>query len=265
MPPRPKNTPQAVNPANQAALERLVEKRANLGASDRYAFTLQKAMFSLMQCETAVTTHAEACQLKFVGSHCATLICPPDKERQQQRVANNKTKKRKQPASSTKKKDAAASSSVASSSSPATSIASSAHQQRSNHPNAPANKKARPQPPTQQQLARLAQISDAPTAKEKAYQTAVAQAQNLLSDNNSSNHLQWRVVLLIDAREQQSAHVQAKCQMSGIPCEERHLPIGDMAWMAQGTRLIITTTTTKTKSWRNSCWAPLSSAKRWKT
>jgi len=231
MPPRPKNPPQAVNSANQAALDRLVEKRANLGASDRYAFTLQKAMFSLMQCPTAVTTHAEACQLKFVGSHCATLICPPDKERQQQRVAN-KTKKRKQPASSNKK-DAASCSSVASSSSssPATLIASAQHQRSSSSKKAPVTKKARQQPPSASQLARLAQISDAPTAKEKAYQTAVAQAQQW---SGKHQNLQWRVVLLIDAREQQSAHVQAKCQMSGIPCEERHLPIGDMAWMAQG-------------------------------
>jgi hypothetical protein len=39
--------------------------------------------------------------------------------------------------------------------------------------------------------------------------------------------------LLLDGREQRAEHVQAKLQMSGIPCEQRHLPIGDMAWLAR--------------------------------
>ncbi len=47
-------------------------------------------------------------------------------------------------------------------------------------------------------------------------------------------HCQWRVVLLIDIREQWCDYIQAKCTMSGIPCEARQLPIGDMMWIVQG-------------------------------
>ena len=41
------------------------------------------------------------------------------------------------------------------------------------------------------------------------------------------------MVLLIDQREWKSEHVVAKCQQAGIPTEERHLPIGDMCWIAR--------------------------------
>jgi len=65
-------------------------------------------------------------------------------------------------------------------------------------------------------------------------QTAYRKAQERASDWRKFPQLQWRVVLLIDGRERKSNHMQAKCQMSGIPAEERHLPIGDMTWVAQG-------------------------------
>lgn len=68
-----------------------------------------------------------------------------------------------------------------------------------------------------------------PSAREIAYQNAVQHATAW-----KSLSLTWRAVLLIDQRETQSDHVIAKCRMSGIPCEARSLPIGDMAWMAQG-------------------------------
>ena len=69
----------------------------------------------------------------------------------------------------------------------------------------------------------------APTAKEKAYEKAV---QNALV--HKGQHLLWKVVLLIDNREQKSDHMQSKCLQVGIPCEIRPLPIGDFTWVAQG-------------------------------
>ena len=216
MAPRPQKMPKAVNPANQAGLERLIEKRNNLGASDRYGFTLKKAIDSLQNCETAITSHAEACKLKHVGTHCATLICPPAKERQTLREKPRKTKSKAATAT-------AANQPVGKSAgvdSPTQSLASSVASKQS-------RQSKRQKVTTSQQLATIA---EKPTTKETNYKKAVENAQNW----KSLGPLMWRVVLIIDARERQSEHVQAKCQMSGIPCEVRHLPIGDMAWIAQG-------------------------------
>mmetsp|Transcript_7577 Transcript_7577/g.11275 ORF Transcript_7577/g.11275 Transcript_7577/m.11275 type:complete len:770 (-) Transcript_7577:170-2479(-) len=44
----------------------------------------------------------------------------------------------------------------------------------------------------------------------------------------------WKVVLLIDLREQNRDDVQSKLLQSGVTCEQRHLPIGDMLWIARG-------------------------------
>lgn len=228
MVPRPQKMPKAVNPANQAGLERLIEKRINLGASDRYALTLKKAIDSLQNCETAITSHAEACKLKHVGTHCATLICPPAKERQTMREKTRKTKSKAATAVAAKQDPADTAScsqrsvgnKSADSASPAQSLASSVASKQS-------RQSKRQKVMTSQQLATIA---EKPTTKETNYKKAIENAQNW----KSLGPLTWRVVLIIDARERQSEHVQAKCQMSGIPCEVRHLPIGDMAWIAQG-------------------------------
>ena len=81
--------------------------------------------------------------------------------------------------------------------------------------------------------------------KQLAYEQAVLASQNWRemvqqqyersqSTLTTVPRLQWRVVLLIDIREQWCEYIQAKCTMSGIPCESRQLPIGDMLWIAQG-------------------------------
>ena len=216
--------PKAVNPANQAGLERLIEKRSTLGANDRYAFTLKKAIDSLQNCETAISSHAEALKLKHVGSHCATLICPPAKNRQNAREKTRKTKSKTADANHHPADEGLCSQrsvgTAAGISSPAQSLASSVASKQSRQ-----SKRQR-----LMSLQQLAVIAEKPTTKETNYRKAVENAQNW----KSLGSLTWRVVLIIDARERQSEHVQAKCQMSGIPCEERHLPIGDMAWMAQG-------------------------------
>jgi ERCC4-type nuclease len=69
---------------------------------------------------------------------------------------------------------------------------------------------------------------DGPSKKQKAYDQAKTTADNLVLPCAP-----WKVVLIVDGREPKSQHIVAKCQQSGIPCEERHLPIGDMAWIAQ--------------------------------
>lgn len=44
----------------------------------------------------------------------------------------------------------------------------------------------------------------------------------------------WKVVLLIDIREQNRDDVQSKLLQSGVTCEQRQLPIGDMLWITRG-------------------------------
>jgi ERCC4-type nuclease len=68
----------------------------------------------------------------------------------------------------------------------------------------------------------------AASAKQVAYEKAVEHATALKLPSGP-----WKVILLLDGREHNAEHVQAKLQMSGIPCEQRHLPIGDMAWLAR--------------------------------
>lgn len=71
--------------------------------------------------------------------------------------------------------------------------------------------------------------------KKSKKQLAVEQAQaRALQWKNQ--RMVWRVVLLIDVREQERNKMRSACQQSGIPTEERTLPIGDMAWIAQGTQ-----------------------------
>jgi len=66
------------------------------------------------------------------------------------------------------------------------------------------------------------------SAKQIAHDKAVQEAVSLKLPSGP-----WKVILLLDGREHNAEHVQAKLQMSGIPCEQRHLPIGDMAWLAR--------------------------------
>lgn len=54
------------------------------------------------------------------------------------------------------------------------------------------------------------------------------------SDENWKHAKCWRVLLLIDERERESRRMASACEMSGIPCEVRTMPIADMGWIAQG-------------------------------
>lgn len=236
-PPRPKPKLKAKCEANQAALDRLADLRAAAASNDRYnGFALKRAMDSLAAAAAPVETHAQAVLLKFVGPAMASIICPPTRERLEQ-----------------SKNRAAASAALSSASSPADSVTSSAAgSQRPVHAAAAKQGKRPRKAPTATAALLYATVHDQqqqPVAavgrKEAAYQQAVAasqawhheQQQQRRRDGSRSTEptpLAWKVVLLIDNREKRSEHIIAKCQMSGIPCEERCLPIGDMAWLAQG-------------------------------
>ena len=54
---------------------------------------------------------------------------------------------------------------------------------------------------------------------------------------SAAEGLLWKVLLVVDVREPKHEHIVSKCSMSGIPAESRHLPIGDMLWIAQGLRI----------------------------
>jgi ERCC4-type nuclease len=206
----PKRTLKAKCAANQAALDRLAAKKES-SSNDRYGMTLKRAMEALGKCTEPILTHKDALALKFVGSHCATIICPPDKDRMDA-ATKGRMLAMKRPTEG------------ASSQSPASSVASDASSVCST-----ASKRARRLYANET----AAELSDKPTNKEVTYEKAVQAARSWKS---KFSQLTWRVVLIIDGRERQCDHMQAKCQMSGIPCEERFLPIGDMAWMAQGKR-----------------------------
>ena len=177
----------AKNDSNQRALDRLIERYENASSrhNTNYSLVIRRAIKSLANCETEVSTIKEAMALKYVGATLAKVICPvvtPTEEplplsshgvtKSQRATGRSKSKSGKSHA--TKLEDGK------------------------------------------------------PSAKQVAYKKAVAEAESLVLPTNN-----WKVLLLVDGREHRSDHVQAKLHMSGVPCEQRHLPIGDMAWIAR--------------------------------
>jgi ERCC4-type nuclease len=219
---RPKKGLKAKCAENQANLEILVEKKEKLRPSDKFGFTLKRAIESLQKTKEPVTSFKEAIALAYVGPAIASVIFPnlPDKDDATARPRKRKAKKTKD--------TAAASSSASPNSSPTTKQAP----ESSSAPAPAAAKRSRHAATIgageASTLVRSA-LAEKPTAKEVAYQNAVSQAENYVGKK-----LTWRAILIVDGREWKSEHIQAKCQMSGIPCEERMLPIGDMAWIGQG-------------------------------
>jgi ERCC4-type nuclease len=217
---RPKKGLKAKCAENQANLEILVEKKEKLRPSDKFGFTLKRAIESLQKSKEPVTSYNEAIKLAYVGPAIASAIFPnlPGKDDAAAQPRKRKAKKTKD--------TAAVSSSTSPNPSPTTkqppeaSIAPAASK-RSRHAATIGAGEA-------STLVRSA-LAEKPTAKELAYQNACSQAENYIGKK-----LTWRAILIVDGREWKSEHIQAKCQMSGIPCEERMLPIGDMAWIGQG-------------------------------
>ena len=171
MMPAPKHPLVAKHPANQAALDRLAEKRAKVAPTSNYTYTLKRAMESLKKCKEPIVTNKDALALPGVGPALAQIIAPLEVLRPA--GVDSTTTARSKP--------------------------------------------KRKRPPTP--------VVDAPPPKTvSAKEAAYVQAQEHALDYKTLPcAMEWKVLLLIDGREQKSDHMQAKCQMSGIPTEERHV------------------------------------------
>ncbi|KAL3938387.1 MAG: hypothetical protein SGBAC_006688, partial [Bacillariaceae sp.] len=194
----------AKNPQNQESLDKLLEvyEKASANPNSNYVFTLRRAMKSLQQCPTAVTTQKEACALKYVGPSIAKIICPvflpsPTAASTFMSISNDDNN----------------------------------HNNNNNNNNHNNNNNKNRNSRKRSRATTTANNTDHQglTKKEKIYQQERLAAESL----DLSTCGPWKVILIIDGREHRSQHVVSKCKQSGIPCEERTLPIGDMAWIAQ--------------------------------
>ena len=188
----------AKHPSNQAALDRLhalLEKTS----STKYVYTLKRAIDSLAICPHVIESRNQAAQLRGVGPQLARIICPEETTTAPVVVVPKKADSSKMDTSSS------SSSSIRVLRQPLPTVSSSSDVDW-------------------KQTSTTLSLS----AKQVSHDRAVQEASSLKLPSGP-----WKVVLLLDGREQRAEHVQAKLQMSGIPCEQRHLPIGDMAWMAR--------------------------------
>jgi ERCC4-type nuclease len=190
----------AKNPSNQGALDRLHVLLDNT-SSTNYVYTLRRAIDSVATCPRAIENRKQACELRGVGPQVAKVVCP--QETTTTTTTTTATKKATSKKSSGSCTDASSSISGVSRR-PLPAVSSSSLSSDGDW--------------KKQTL----------SAKQVAYDNAVKEASSLKLPSGP-----WKVVLLLDGREQRAEHVQAKLQMSGIPCEQRHLPIGDMAWLAR--------------------------------
>lgn len=194
----PKRKP-AKHALNQEGLDRLWERydKFSQNPESKMLYTIRKAIKSLQACQDAITTNKEAKALHGVGDALARVIVKTSKD------ANNAERNK-------------------------TKLSSLAEVTNMNTTTTATGMRKRKQPPPPP-VAKDCKI-EAPilSEKQKAYNKAVSDSKSLSLPKDN-----WKVVLLVDGREHHSKRVIAKLQMSGIPSEERHLPIGDMAWVAK--------------------------------
>ena len=199
---------------NQEALDRLqgmLERvMSSQSTSSNYVLTLKRAMNSVRNCRHPITTLDQALELKFVGERLSRVVVPTTT------TTTTTTTKAAAAVATTKKR-------------PARTFNQSAAGE-----DLPVTKKrvrSEPsEPSSSSSSSTTATISAKTSAKETAYETAKKQAEELILPSGP-----WKVILLVDIRERKSKNVVSQCQQRGIPCEERSLPIGDMAWIAQCT------------------------------
>jgi ERCC4-type nuclease len=210
--------------ANQEALDRLLvlKEKADANPNSHYRTTLSKACKSLADCKEPITTYKQAMELKFVGKKMARIICPLTDDTSTAAAPAPKSKasagvKRKTTTAATAHADQGSTNALTQQTNSASLVSFLASQKE-------AAASSRPMPMT-------SSSQQAPSVKERTYETAKQQAIELNSKLPKTGP--WKVVLLIDQREWKSEHVVAKCQQAGIPAEERHLPIGDMCWVAR--------------------------------
>lgn len=198
----------AKHEANQESLDRMWEKHEQVSKqpNSKFVYTISKAIKSLQACPVAITTTKEAKALRGVGDSIARMII------------------KKQPTSD--KKEAP---SLSRSSSIASTATASVATEAKSLDSDPAVKgllkrKDPPPPPPPDGKIEVPKLSE----KKKAYDKAVKVSEGLDVPKGG-----WKVVLVVDGREHGWEKVLAKLQMSGVPSEKRHLPIGDMAWIAK--------------------------------
>ncbi|GAX25008.1 crossover junction endonuclease MUS81 [Fistulifera solaris] len=191
--------------ANQAALDRLLEKQER--AHGNFVFTLKRAIESLQKAKDPVVKYDEALALPFVGPTIAKMMVPPEKTPRPKAASV---------VMSGVSPDAGESCIVRKT---LPTVISSINHQSAVHDGT-----------SRKRTFELAAV-EKKTKKQLAVEQAQARALNW-----KNQRMVWRVVLLIDVREQERNKMRSACQQSGIPTEERTLPIGDMAWIAQGTQ-----------------------------
>ena len=221
--------------ANQAGLDRLqellVKATSNPNAGQNYALTIKRAFKSLQECKEPILTQKDALQLKYIGPAMAKKICPQSTGVEVSKTSSKPNKQKEKLATSRSK--AAANGGITNdctndgNNSSGASLAASGVLGRS-----PTRLVCpRPSLPSTSKCASSLQASytAAMTVKEKAYAGAKEQAERLVLPPKGP----WKVILLVDGREHKSKQVVSSCKQAGIPCEERHLAIGDMAWIAR--------------------------------
>ena len=220
----------AACPGNQAILDQLVRQRSARDGGN-FTWTLQRAIGSVQQCPQAITSYQQAMALKHVGPYLANVMMGSRQERVVDSSSSN----------SNSRSDGAGTRKRAQTSSlltTTTTTTPTSEETTTNDESAREKRRRKPPPPVASSssnssslVATASSSSSSCSTKERAYQQTIAHA---LDWKQQYTSLHWKVVLLVDGRERKSQHIQAKCQMSGIPCQERHLPIGDMAWIVQG-------------------------------
>jgi ERCC4-type nuclease len=241
--------------ANQAGLNRLqellVKAASNPNNGQNYAITIKRALKSLQECKEPILTQKDAVKLKFIGPAMAKKICPQstgvntvnNTTTTTDDDDNNNAKKKKAIPKSKKKintneVDADADKSMTTTTATASIMEGKQQQQPSTISRSGGIPMVCPRPAasSSSSMARSASLSSSmsfgeigPTAKQSAYAIAKAEAEKLVLPSRGP----WKVILLVDGREHKSKQVVSSCKQVGIPCEERHLAIGDMAWIAR--------------------------------
>ena len=258
----PSKTRKAKCSDNQPAVERLEELLAKYSnQQSNFIFTIRKAIKSVAECKEPITSQKQAIGLKFVGPSLAKTIVPAAALSSSSSSNQNDCK----PSNSVESNDAFSGlgrppgngnghvnlkseegerkTASSSSSSTAGTISENVAKSRK-RPSTGANllsgriTKVAPPPRKIQKIvsnpvttAATVNIlaSSERTHKQKAYDSAKEEAEMIVFPPNGL----WKILLVVDGREHRSKQVVSSCKQAGIPTEERHLPIGDMAWIAQ--------------------------------
>jgi len=201
LPSQQHNKKKAQNEANQEGLNRLWERyeKCSENPNSKMKSTVRKAIKSIQACKTVIRTTKEAKALHGIGDALARVII-----------------KRQDSLFSSKHMDLGSENQKESL--PLNSVLPIQRKHLT------LKRKIPPPPPLQDSTIESTTLSE----RQKSYSKAVAASKSL--------HLpkyNWKVVLLVDGREHHSKRMIAKLEMSGVPSEVRHLPIGDMAWVAK--------------------------------